>query len=319
VLRLRQRERNTKEPSAGLIANVRIFMSGESMSGRILLVLSMIIAIAPLGGCGKDMPEGDVLALVNDAVLTLEEFNSEIPLEYVMGLTPDQKMGFVDRWVNTELVYQEALKQGMDKEEHIAARLAQVRKELLANEFLQREMSAKANVSDEDVRRYFTEHEAEFNIEIKIAHILLSDPDTARVLLSRLNQGADFAEMAGKYSLDPSGQDGGVTDYITRGDMTSVPELEDAAFALEKPGQLSGILQSEFGYHIVKLVARRKLSPAVRFEDVSDRIKDGLVMARQRAVFEQLVSDLKGTAHVEVHPELLKPFSPAPGNRPQGN
>jgi parvulin-like peptidyl-prolyl isomerase len=290
------------------------------MHGITKLAVVVALILASLSGCRKDAPEGAILAEVNDAVLTLEEFHSEIPVEYVMGLTPDQKMGFVDRWINTELVYQEALRQGLDKEESIAARLAQVQRELLANEFLQRELSAKANIRNEDVRRYFTEHEAEFNIEIKIAHILLADPDTAAALLSSLKEGADFTEAAKTYSLDQSGQTGGVVaDYIRRGDMGSLPELEDAAFALEKPGQLSGVVQSEYGYHIVKLVARRKLPSPAKFEDVSDRIRDGLVMTMQKTVFEELIADLKSRADVEVHPELLKPFSKDPTDQPQGN
>ena len=286
------------------------------MTPRILLTLAAVAALVSVEGCKKDVPEGEVLAVVNDAVLTLEEFHSEIPLEYVMGLTPDQKMGFVDRWINTELVYQEALRQGLDSEEAIAARLIQVRRELLANEFLTREMSAKANVNDDDIRRYFTEHEDEFNTEIKVAHILLADPDTARALLARLKEGADFAEAAKKYSLDPSAQDGGVSDYMRRGEMASLPELEDAAFGLQTPGQLSEVVESEYGSHIVKLVARRKLPKPVKFEDVADRIRDALVMSRQRVVFERLIADLKNKAQVEVHPELLAPLSPPPGGQP---
>lgn len=287
------------------------------MTRKILLIT--VLAIAASLGCKKDEPEGDVLAVVNDAVLTVDQFHSEIPLQYVMGLTPDQKMGFVERWIDTELIYQEALKQGLDKEEKIAARLEQARKELLANEFFQREISAKANISDEDALRYFTEHEAEFNTEVKIAHILLSDPDTAAVVLSMLTQGADFTELAKKYSLDPSGQTGGVSDYMKRGEMASVPELEDAAFALKKPGELSSIVQSEFGYHIVKLVARRKIPTPVKFADVADRVRDGLLMARQRVVFEELITDLKSKSKVEVHPELLAPSPSIPRGQPEGN
>jgi peptidyl-prolyl cis-trans isomerase C len=286
------------------------------MTGKALLALAVVFVLSSLPGCKEEAPKGEVLAVVNDAVLTLEEFHSEIPLEYVVGLTPDQKMGFVDRWINTELVYQEALRQGLDREEEIAARLAQVRKELLANEFLTREMSAKANISEEDIRRYFAEHEDEFNTEIKIAHILLSDPDTARALHTRLKEGADFADAAKKYSLDPTGQTGGVSDYMRRGDMASLPGLEDVAFSLQTPGQLSEVVESEYGSHIVKLVARRRLSKPVKLEDVSDRIRDGLVMARQRTVFEQLITDLKSEAELEVHPELLAPLSSTPGGQP---
>ncbi len=279
----------------------------------------MAIALVSFLGCKKSEPEGDALAAVNDAVLTLEEFHSEIPLEYVMGLTPDQKMGFVDRWINTELLYQEALKQGLDKEGPVAARLAQVRRELLANEMLQREMTAKTSISEEEVRRYFTEHEAEFNTEIKIAHILLASPDTAEAVLAKLRAGSDFAELAKRYSLDQSGQAGGVSDYFRRGDMASVSDLEDAAFSLQKPGEISPIVVTEYGYHVIKLVARRKLAAPVKFEEVSDHIRDSLLMTKQKIAFEQMIADLRNKARVEVHPELLARTSPAPQERPEEN
>jgi len=285
---------------------------------RIVPIIVLMI-LASFLGCKKDAPEGDVLARVSDAVLTLQGFHAEIPVEYIMSLTPEQKMGFVDRWINTELVYQEAVKQGLDKEEKIAERLRQVQKELLANEFLQREMAGKAAVSNEELEDYFKRHESEFNTEIKIAHILTASPDTARALVARIREGAEFSALAKKYSLDPSGEAGGVTDYIRRGDMASAPEFEDAAFALDKPGQLSNIVQSGYGYHIVKLVSRRRLTKAVRLEDVSDQIRDGLLIKKQKEVFENLIAELRSRTNVEVHPELLAPYSPAPRIEPEGN
>jgi hypothetical protein len=290
---------------------------GDRMKRSVAVAFAVVLV--SFLGCKKSQPEGDALAVVNDAVLTLQDFHSEIPPEYVTGLTPDQKMGFVDRWINTELLYQEALKRGIDREGPVAVRLAQVRRELLANEMLQREMAVNTSVSEEEVRRYFTEHESEFNTEIKIAHILLASPDTAEVVLAKLREGADFAELAKRYSLDQSGQTGGVSEYFRRGDMASVSELEDAAFALEKPGELSPIVATEYGYHIIKLVARRKLATPVKVEEVSDHIRDSLLMTKQRIAFEQMISDLRAKAKVEVHPELLARTSPAPYERPEEN
>ncbi|MFQ5905165.1 MAG: peptidylprolyl isomerase, partial [bacterium] len=159
----------------------------------------------------------------------------------------------------------------------------------------------------------------QFNTEIKIAHILTSSPDTARALLTRLKEGARFSALAKKYSLDPSGDAGGVTDYIRRGDMASAPELEDAAFALDKPGQLSGVVQSGYGYHIVKLISRRRLPKPAKLEDISDQIRDGLLIKKQKEVFENLIAELRTKTNVEVHPELLSPYSPAPRREPEGN
>lgn len=288
------------------------------MNRIVPLMLAAILAFSL--GCKEDVPTGDALARVGDTILSVQEFNADIPLEYAMSLTPEQKMTFVQTWINTELIYQEALKQGFGEDERIAARLKQIERELLANEYLQREMVGKANVTIQEAQLYFQQHESEFNIEIKVAQILVSSQDTANALLARIREGADFAELAKRHSLDPSRETGGVLEYIRRGDiMASTPDREDAAFALQKPGQVSDVIESRYGYYIVKLVARRRLSKPVKFDGVSDRVRNALVLRRQKQIFEVLIDSLKAKAEVEVHPELLVPYSPAPFVRPEGS
>ena len=281
----------------------------------------MVLAILAFSlGCKENISKGDALARVDDSVLTVQEFNAEIPLEYAMSLTPEQKMTFVQTWINTELIYQEALRQGFGEDERIAARLKQIRRELLANEYLQREMVGKANVTIQEAQLFFQQHESEFNTEIKIAQILVSSQDTADALLARIKGGADFADLAKQHSLDPSREAGGVLDYVRRGDMmASTPEREDAAFALKKPGQVSDVIESRYGYYIVKLVARRRLPKQVKFEDISDRVRNALALRKQKQIFEVLIDSLKANAQIEIHPELLEPFSPAPFVRPEGS
>ncbi len=270
-------------------------------------------------GCKEDVPKGDALARVDDSVLTVQEFNADIPLEYAMSLTPVQKMAFVQTWINTELLYQEAIRQGFDEDRRIATRLKQIERELLANEFLQRELVGKTNISIQEAELFFQQHESEFNTEIKIAQILVSSQDTANALLARIKEGADFAELAKQHSLDPSREAGGVLDYIRRGDMASTPEREDAAFALKKPGQISDVIENRYGYYIVKLIARRRLPKPAKFEDVSDRVRNMLLVRRQKEIFEVLIDGLRAKAEIEVHPELLAPYSPAPFVKPEGS
>jgi parvulin-like peptidyl-prolyl isomerase len=284
------------------------------------IITVVLVALVALVGCKKEaQKKGDVLAKVNKTTLTLQEFNAEIPAEYAIGLTPDQKMGFVDRWVNTELVYQAALAQGLGKEEAIATKIEQLQKELLANELLQREMAGKATVTNEEAQMYFGQHEKGYNTEIKIAHILVGDPDTAKMVMAKLREGANFGDLAKRYSMDPSGQMGGVSGFMKRGDMSSAPQLEDAAFALEGPGQLSGIIQSDYGFHIVKLIARRPLPEPVKFEDVAEQIKNELLMNKQKVVFQAFIDSLKAKAKVEIHSELLGPGQGTESAKPEGN
>ena len=85
--------------------------------------------------------------------------------------------------------------------------------------------------------------------KVKVSHILVKKKSEADNILKEMEKGADFAELAKKYSLCPSGKKGGSLGFFTRGKM--VKEFEKAAFSLAK-GEMSGAVKTEFGYHIIK-------------------------------------------------------------------
>lgn len=85
--------------------------------------------------------------------------------------------------------------------------------------------------------------------KVKVSHILVKKKSEADNILKEMEKGADFAELAKKYSLCPSGKKGGSLGFFTRGKM--VKEFEKAAFSLAK-GEMSGTVKTEFGYHIIK-------------------------------------------------------------------
>ncbi len=88
--------------------------------------------------------------------------------------------------------------------------------------------------------------------KIRCAHILVEKLSTAQEVLNKLNSGESFAKLAEQYSLDGTRKHGGDLGFFGRGVM--VKPFENAAFALEK-GQISGIVKTEFGYHIIKRIA----------------------------------------------------------------
>jgi parvulin-like peptidyl-prolyl isomerase len=88
------------------------------------------------------------------------------------------------------------------------------------------------------------------NFTIRVSHILVKTQQEAASLLTKIQQGGDFAELAKQYSIDPSSKDnGGDVGFFSRGDL--MPEFEAAAFKL-KVGEISGIVKTKLGYHIIK-------------------------------------------------------------------
>ena len=120
--------------------------------------------------------------------------------------------------------------------------------------------------------------------------------DQAESVLKQARAGADFAELAKKYSADGSAQEGGDLNFFTKGQM--VPAFDQAAFAL-KPGQISDIVTTQFGYHIIKVTERRPAS-TVPFEQVTARIKEYLTEQQKQQKVEAFIESLKQKAKIEV-------------------
>ena len=152
------------------------------------------------------------------------------------------------------------------------------------------------NVSEDDAKAYYDENQNKYGTaeQRQASHILVqgkgSEAKTkAENLLAELNNGADFAELAKTSSDDTfSGQDGGKLDWFERGVMD--PAFEDAAFALNK-GEVSGVVESDFGYHIIKLDDIKE--PQVKsFADVRDEILAELREQRAAEAFYDLQTQL---------------------------
>ncbi len=131
--------------------------------------------------------------------------------------------------------------------------------------------------------------------EVNASHILVATEEEAQALIEELEGGADFAALAAEHSTGPSGPNGGQLGWFTRGQM--VPEFEEAAFALET-GAVSTPIQTQFGWHVIKLNETRDLPPPT-LEETRDQL---LGQLRQQAV-EAEVARLREAAEVEMKDE----------------
>jgi peptidyl-prolyl cis-trans isomerase C len=161
--------------------------------------------------------------------------------------------------------------------------------------------TAEAAVSDAALEEAYRLRFAEAapTIEYNAAHILVATEDEARAIRVQIEAGADFADMARQHSTDGAGAGGGSLGWFGPGMM--VKPFEDAVVAMQ-PGELSAPIQTQFGWHLVKLYETRSAAvPALA------QVRDELAQELERAAVEQRIAEITAAATVERSDEGIDP------------
>ena len=248
------------------------------------------------------MEDNKVLATVNGKDITEEDayhfLNQLSPQVAIQYRTPEGIKNLVKELINQELFYLQAIEEELDREEEFIEQLEKIKKQVLIQYAVEKLFSG-IEVEDEEINNYYMSNQESFIIpeRVRASHILVDSEDEANEILNQLNSGMSFEEAASKYSKCPSKENGGDLGEFTRGQM--VQEFEDAAFSMDE-GQISEPIKTQFGYHIIKLVARREseISP---LEDEKEKIQSYLVALKQRELFNLRIDELKGKYEVNMY------------------
>ncbi len=216
-----------------------------------------------------------------------EIFNRQI--EYILtqqGMTEEQLV--------------EALKgEGFDSlEAYKEAFLQSNEKQFLLGE-LQNAILDPLTVNIQDVEAYYNENIEQYNYEaeIRASHILLETEEKALEVLDKINNGADFAELAREYSTGPSGEKGGDLGFFGQNSNMD-KDFKDAAFALEL-NKVSEPIKTQFGYHLIK-VTEMKEAGTTTFEEAKDTINEQLLSAKKQEKWNEFVTELREKAEIEI-------------------
>jgi parvulin-like peptidyl-prolyl isomerase len=277
----------------------------------------VVAAAAFLAGCGKSKSgpaagpvlTGPALASVNGDKLTGQELDSLSPEGF--QLTRENLPKILDKWVSNTLMYQEAQRRGIDKEPQVQAHLKRLERDYLVNELLDR-LTSSIKVGQDQLMQYFNQHKEEFSYEVKIMRIVMADSMQAEQTAAELKAGADFQKLAKERSQDAMLEAGQESRYFARnvGDprMGGDPGLAEVIFALS-PGQISGVVPSQEGYQIIKLVDKKKVKADVTIADVKPDIEAILSYRRSQAMVDSVLTSLRAAAKIELKPDVY--FEPA--------
>lgn len=293
---------------------------------RKLLFIFVILVFAGVAGCsdkgaGKEEKGADlktsVIAQVGDDKITeadIEEILSHIPVQYRAKYSSAQgRREIVEGLVGIKTLAWEARKRGIDKQDAVRMKIGYITDQVLAKE-IENEMKKTAMVTDADIEKYYNEHRDKYvNPErIKASHILLDDEDRAKAVLKQIKSGSKFEDLARQSSKCTSAGRGGDLGWFGKGKMA--PEFEKAAFALNK-GEVSGVVKSPFGYHIIRLDDRKETKTRT-LDQVKRSIERIIQREHRQKEVDELKERIRKEAKVSVNEDYFKKFEGMPESMP---
>lgn len=198
----------------------------------------------------------------------------------------------VSKLISSELVAQEAQRIGLDKQQDYLIKEELANRELLVNSFIQDYMK-KNPVSEAETKAAYDKYKAELgDKEYSARHILVSSEAEAKEVIAQLNKGGDFAKIAKEKSKDPGSKEkGGDLGWFPPAGM--VKPFADAVEKLKKGAITADPVQTNFGWHVIKLEDSRATQPPAY-----DKVKEGLQKQLGQRQLEKMLADLRAKATI---------------------
>lgn len=266
------------------------------------LIMLMITACS---SSKKEMAE-NVIISVGEGKLTLEHLDNAIPESIQSRISQEQVSNYIQQWIEMELVYQEALRLGMDKEKSFLTELENAKRELLVRSYLDSHLSDDIEIPEREASAYYNENKDNYILqqdEIKALHILVSDYDQANVAYRRIQGGEDFEAVAREMSIDYTEHGRIDLGFFSREEI--VPEISASVFSTSV-GRTTRPLRSEFGYHIFKILDRKASGSYREFEEVEDQVVARLKSIKRNEKYIDLIIDLRSRTDIKRNDNLLK-------------
>ena len=269
------------------------------------------IQVARVSQQGRQVTDDQIAALKKDILDSLIERevlyqqSQKVGIQVTDQKVDDQLAAIKKRFPN-ETEYKNALNKMNLSEDEVKG---QIKRGLSIKELIDQQITSKIVITDEESKAYYDKNPQMFEQpeQIKASHILIKvdvKADDAKKVEARkkieevqqkLKDGGDFAELAREYSEGPSNTRGGDLGFFRRGQM--VKPFEDAAFSM-KANEVSGIVETRFGYHIIK-VYDKKPEETLAYADVKDKLNQRMKQEKVEKDADQYIGQLKKDAKIE--------------------
>lgn len=246
-------------------------------------------------------------AVVNGQVITAKEVDDRLS---GMSRVTQEALGgsrgrVLEQMIMEALLLQEARRRGLENDKEVKQLIREAHRQILFGRLVEVLRSEKpVQVPEEEIAKYYEEHRADFAQpdSIRASHILTADEESAKKALARIKAGEPFAKVAEEMSTDPSRANGGDIGFFAKGQV--IPEFEEACKRL-KPGEVSDVVKSSLGWHVIQVTEKREARERA-LDEVKDRIARALEQKQRQKNLEQVVQGLRSKAQVVVREKTEK-------------
>jgi peptidyl-prolyl cis-trans isomerase C len=254
--------------------------------------IALLVPLLLLVACGKSgapvaAEPAQSVATVNGKPVSKSEFDlyvANIGRQSQREIPEDQKPQLLDQFISMKLAAEAAEKAGVAKDPEVGDQLSLARLNVVLDAGLKKYLKDHP-VTDAELKPEYDSQVSSMPREYHARHILVEDQATADAVIKDLKAGGDFAKLAEQKSKDSSGKSGGDLGWFTLDTM--VKPFADAVSTLEPGKTTEKPVQSQFGWHVIKLEDSRAAAPPA-FEDVKDRVKVLLERKKLQAYLDEL-------------------------------
>ena len=262
-------------------------------------------AMLLLGGCLRDDDESapstaappdddEVIASVDGEPITTAELDTQKQAMAARGESADEERA-LEELIDLRLLERQAEAEEMHRQAEIAAEIRRQRAMLLANHLVRAQVDA-LQIDEERLQDAYDDYreDATARREYNARHILLDEREQADRIITEIEDGGDFAELAREHSTGPSGDRGGDLDWFRAEDV--VEPFADAVVELETEEYTTEPVQSDFGWHVILLEDVRETEPA-SFDDMRDELRDRIVDEH----IAEYLRELRSASEIDIH------------------
>jgi len=244
---------------------------------------------------------------VNGAILTAGEFSERLQAALSRrGVTANEKLkeNIINSWIDRKLVDDEALSRHYEREPDLNRMIRRYEDQLIKKTFCQKVIIPQITLSEETLKDYYLRHQESFlkPAKLRLRQITVKSITNAQDIVNQLRNGADFAWLAKRHSIDSAAPKGGAIGWLTRQELPEpLKEIVDTL----RIGDISPVAKMDSAYRIFRLDARPE-EEVQEFDNIKDAVRAACFKARYDALFKEYTDQLRVGAQIVIDEDAIR-------------